>query len=485
MYRTLFLTYVFTFFSLSIGQTLPPLPCTINPTSFFDQTLNHDANSGSASAGNGAFKQKYQLNTTHFKPGGPILFYQGAETSSINCIENTVLQDWAEEMGAMLAGLEHRFFGDSLPAGFNQTAAAPEQYDPLTLNNTLLDSVNFIDRVFVLGGSYGGTLTTLLRLFHPDTFYGAIPSAPLIKSFGLDAQDPDRFEWFKWVSQVYRDESAEAAAKIKEAMLDFSQSLSSPSKLSKIADDARLCKPYPTNVTEWTTFYTSAVIMSYWYAAQFNYHYDNPATFNVSRPLDIIVNQTLSAANNTGEVIRIAPQLYDMRSQDLCLNWTSDRFGSDTVLDQEVFSVITCKYLPANTIDIAPGGIFPPRDGYGNSARNCVNLGQSPTFANKTNAEIIKIYRFTVPDLVKAKRILFTQGSYDPTTAVGPPVFPVSNDRDATRTVLFHGLAHTEELNSGLRGPGTVGGGHSEALKLAHIVMKGTVMDWAGLAQGD
>lgn len=89
---------------------------------------------------------------------------QNAE-SNLACIEDTVFQDWAEDMGAILAGLEHRFFGESVPEGFDATTAKPEEYAPLTMNNTLLDSVNFIQwikrtvpnakdsRVFVMGGT--------------------------------------------------------------------------------------------------------------------------------------------------------------------------------------------------------------------------------------------------------------------------------------------------------------------------------------------
>lgn len=200
--------------------------CPIIQTAFFNQTLNYDLSSPSSSAGNGTFQQQYQLNTTFFRPGGPILFYQGAEVGTIGCMENYAFWDWVDEMGAIAAGLEHRFFGLSFPAGFNTSTATPSDWAPLTINNTLMDSVNFIEwikktvpgadksKAIVMGGnilcshvplndfaheyfslgSYGGTLSALLRLFHPETFYGAISSAPLLKSFGPEASDPDKYE---------------------------------------------------------------------------------------------------------------------------------------------------------------------------------------------------------------------------------------------------------------------------------------------------
>jgi hypothetical protein len=125
-------------------------------------------------------------------------------------------------MGAMVASLEHRYFGLSVPAGFNASTATPSQYAYLIMNNTLLDSVNFVrwvkktvqgaedSKVIVMGGwylhptilhllltiitlgSYGGTLATLLRVHYPETFYGSIPSAPLLRSFGLEASNSDK-----------------------------------------------------------------------------------------------------------------------------------------------------------------------------------------------------------------------------------------------------------------------------------------------------
>jgi hypothetical protein len=80
------------------------------------------------------------------------------------------------------------------------------------MDNVLLDSVNFINwvkstvsgakdsRVIAHGGSYGGSLATLLRLKHPDVFYASWPSAPGLRSFGpnLDANE-DKFNWWDWV----------------------------------------------------------------------------------------------------------------------------------------------------------------------------------------------------------------------------------------------------------------------------------------------
>jgi hypothetical protein len=165
-----------TFLSLGLLRTAtaqdhPTANCPKYPPSFFTQTLNHDSSSSTnSSSDTNSFQQQYQLSTTSFRPNGPILFQQGAESSSLSCVEYSVLQDWVEEMGGMIATLEHRYFGLSVPDGVdvNSTAGGGDMQNwaPLTMNNTLLDSVNFIEwvkrtvpgaensKVIVLGGTY-------------------------------------------------------------------------------------------------------------------------------------------------------------------------------------------------------------------------------------------------------------------------------------------------------------------------------------------
>jgi hypothetical protein len=101
----------------------------------FTQLVYHDGSS------NVTFQQRYQIDTSHFRPGGPILFFQGAE--NVPGLEATPLDhldfyDHAAEVGGIAVAIEHRFFGTSFPPGFDGSAAA---YAPLTLENVLSDSV--------------------------------------------------------------------------------------------------------------------------------------------------------------------------------------------------------------------------------------------------------------------------------------------------------------------------------------------------------
>ena len=115
--------------------------CEGPPCQNFTQKLNHDK-----PGDNATFLQRYQLDTSHFKPGGPILFHQNEEAAiTSNPLPIHVFNDYAANLGAMVVGLEHRYFGTSYPEGLsvasNITAA---QYAPLTLDNVLGDSVAFV-----------------------------------------------------------------------------------------------------------------------------------------------------------------------------------------------------------------------------------------------------------------------------------------------------------------------------------------------------
>lgn len=109
----------------------------------------------------------------------------------------------------MVITLEHRFFGLSNPSNASNPI---EKYTSLTLENVMLDAVTFVEhmkdtvpgakdsRVIISGGSYGGFLTTVIKINYPGVFYGALPWAAPLRSIGANYQNPHRYDWFRWVS---------------------------------------------------------------------------------------------------------------------------------------------------------------------------------------------------------------------------------------------------------------------------------------------
>lgn len=111
-------------------------------TQFFDQKVDHK--SGYNSGSSPTFKQQYQVISDYYKPGGPIFFYQGAESPALLCVEELVMTEWAKEVGAYLVGIEHRFFGKSIPSNDSDVT---EKYETLTLDNVMADSVELISHL--------------------------------------------------------------------------------------------------------------------------------------------------------------------------------------------------------------------------------------------------------------------------------------------------------------------------------------------------
>lgn len=120
---------------------------------------------------------------------GPILMYTGNEGPitafwGSNGFMNTVL---APKFGALLFFPEQRFYGASMP--FGNASMTPEHLKYLTTAQVLEDYVELLENlkatvpgaagcpVVAFGGSYGGTLTALIRASHPSSVVGGLAAS--------------------------------------------------------------------------------------------------------------------------------------------------------------------------------------------------------------------------------------------------------------------------------------------------------------------
>lgn len=197
-------------------------------TKWFPQLIDHTK---TYNATNNTFLQQYQVVDTYYKPGGPIFFWQSVE-EPYRCSEMTPIFDWAAELGSLVIGIEHRYFGNSCPYGLNYTDRASwdtKLLEPLSLDNVLMNGVTFVTYVkevaypaakdgkvimisgalfpinavipflkFVLG-SYGGILAELYRVHCSDIIFGALGSAASSKGLISDPNDDLVFGWADWV----------------------------------------------------------------------------------------------------------------------------------------------------------------------------------------------------------------------------------------------------------------------------------------------
>lgn len=234
----------------------PTLANTTNTTcshNWMTQSIDHSG------AHNGTFQQRYTLNTDFYKPGGPILLFQGEETDVLDCPKSTVLYEWANELGGLTATLEHRYFGPSAPFGNASFTNADFRFS--TLDNVMADAVEFVaqlkrnvtgarnSKVSVHSGSYGGFLAAAFRMNHPDTFDAALASTGPVVGFG-DENDPDSYGWYDWLNRLYLTHSLEAATSIGNAF-DALASKFARNDTASLQRELRLCTPVvPGNATQ-------------------------------------------------------------------------------------------------------------------------------------------------------------------------------------------------------------------------------------------
>ncbi|XP_059142067.1 putative serine protease K12H4.7 [Physella acuta] len=157
---------------------------TLPPEQWFTQKLDHF---------NGAdqrvWQQRYFVNDTYYKPGGPIFVQIGGEGAAdpIWLVEGAWVT-YGKVYGAYLANLEHRFYGKSHPTEDMST----ENLRYLSSEQALADLAAFIVflkeslgdpdvKVITFGGSYPGSLSAWFRLKYPHLVDGAVASsAPLL-----------------------------------------------------------------------------------------------------------------------------------------------------------------------------------------------------------------------------------------------------------------------------------------------------------------
>ena len=169
---------------------------------WLDQPLDHFHNDDDSNHANGAgtlrFRQRYFYNASFFDmKNGPILYYTGNEADVTLYVNATGLM-WenAKELGALLVWGEHRYYGQSLP--FGTSVWTPKQLRWLTVEQALADHKALVEhvkrslgaensKVVAMGGSYGGMLSSWIRMKYPDTFDGAIAgSAPILAFDGAE-----------------------------------------------------------------------------------------------------------------------------------------------------------------------------------------------------------------------------------------------------------------------------------------------------------
>ncbi|KJX93370.1 serine peptidase like protein [Zymoseptoria brevis] len=147
----------------------------------------------------GTFSQAFLWNRTFWRPGAPIVVFLPGESRidkyGVYCRPDfSTVGAIAENLGAAIVTLEHRYFGSSIP--YRNFTKANLQY--LTVDNALKDIVRFANNFaapwtdlpstakdvpwVLIGGSYSAAQTAWIANIMPGTFWAYLSASPILQA---------------------------------------------------------------------------------------------------------------------------------------------------------------------------------------------------------------------------------------------------------------------------------------------------------------
>jgi lysosomal Pro-X carboxypeptidase len=237
-------------------------------TKTFAQRLDHFRSDAHAQQ---SWPQRYLIDRSNWKPGGPILFYTGNEGPVEAFFEacgfiTTVL---APRLNGLVLFAEQRFYGHSMPLG---SAASADSLSLLSTEQVLADyavllsgvraSLNATSSpVVAFGGSYGGTLATLFRLKYPHLTVGALASSAPIGYYSPSLwleRGVDEYTWFRTVERVYAEASAGCYGTLVAAVAAARDAAASSAGGERVAKAFGLCSA-PSDASAFSYWITEAL----------------------------------------------------------------------------------------------------------------------------------------------------------------------------------------------------------------------------------
>eukprot|EP01025_Chloroclados_australasicus_P033606 TRINITY_DN342_c0_g2_i1.p1 TRINITY_DN342_c0_g2~~TRINITY_DN342_c0_g2_i1.p1 ORF type:complete len:527 (+),score=40.06 TRINITY_DN342_c0_g2_i1:195-1775(+) len=204
------------------------------------------------------YKQRYFIcGRDYWKPTadgrtGPIFFYTGNESPVTLYINATGLMwEWAPEIGALMVFAEHRYYGKSIPLPLDD----PKNLRYLSTEQATMDYANLIfslksqlgaqdSPVIAFGGSYGGMLSSWMRMKYPATLTGTVAgSAPIWAYFG--EEPPVNQGGFAEIETYDATPAAGSSAacvdNVRKAWKTMEEMATSPENLTAISKAMSLC----------------------------------------------------------------------------------------------------------------------------------------------------------------------------------------------------------------------------------------------------
>lgn len=160
--------------------------------------------------------------------------------------------------------------------------------------------------------------------------------------------------------------------------------------------------------------------------------------------LQVLINKTLPLTDPL-DIVAAAYKVW--RPTKTCFNWQQGILYTSTSTEPLPFSYVLCNFYPMSFWSVGPGTIFPAYDNQdGAMGATCKEMYNLTT---PSLEYLEKRYKFSVENILKTERMLFTVNEYDPVTSCAPIQLiadQVANtNRNASRMLYVQNSAHTED----------------------------------------
>nr|XP_006637680.1 PREDICTED: putative serine protease K12H4.7 [Lepisosteus oculatus] len=206
---------------------------------WFTQRLDHFCGADTR-----VWKQRYFVNDTYFRSGGPVFLMIGGEgPANPAWMRYGTWLIYAQKLGALCVMLEHRFYGKSHPTEDLST----ESLRYLSSKQALADLAHFRtafaqkrgligNKWVAFGGSYPGSLAAWFRLKYPHLVHAAVAtSAPVQAVVNFP-------EYLEVVRRSLATHSPECPQLVKNASDTLLGMLKDPRTYDNITKDFSLCE---------------------------------------------------------------------------------------------------------------------------------------------------------------------------------------------------------------------------------------------------
>uniref|UniRef100_A0A8D8UV26 Serine protease K12H4.7 n=1 Tax=Cacopsylla melanoneura TaxID=428564 RepID=A0A8D8UV26_9HEMI len=238
------------------------------PDLWFEQKLDHFNVEDTRT-----WKQRYFVNSTWFKHGGPVFLMIGGEgEASPKWMVQGAWLDYAQHHNALAVQVEHRFYGKSRP--LPDLSLSSLQY--LSSEQALADLAHFITSMsasyqlpphtnwIAFGGSYPGSLAAWLRYKYPHLVHGAMSASGPLRAV-LDFP-----EYFKVATEALATVSPKCVKAVAEATSAISKMLKSTDDAKYLTEQFRLCKPLNISNTKDVASFVESLADNFAGVVQYN-----------------------------------------------------------------------------------------------------------------------------------------------------------------------------------------------------------------------